>query len=111
MAPGTTREQFRTMLQNLLIDRFQLATHRETREFPGHALLVAKNGPKFKEPPAASAPQDDGAPDPPLGKPGPDGFFAPPQRPGMFLQVTVAGVRSTFREFTMPGLAAVCRTS
>ena len=46
-----------------------------------------------------------------LGKPGPDGFFAPPQRPGMFLQVTVAGVRSTFREFTMPGLAAVCRTS
>jgi bla regulator protein blaR1 len=42
-------EQFRAMLQSLLADRFQLVFHRDTSEMPVYALVVAKNGPKFKE--------------------------------------------------------------
>jgi len=38
------------MLGALLAERFHLAFHRETRELPVFALVVAKGGPKFKEP-------------------------------------------------------------
>jgi uncharacterized protein (TIGR03435 family) len=38
------------MLGPLLADRFHLVFHRETRERPVFALLVARGGPKFKEP-------------------------------------------------------------
>jgi len=40
-----TEQQLLTMLQNLLIDRFQLKFHRRPEEVPGFALTVAKNGP------------------------------------------------------------------
>lgn len=36
------------MLEALLADRFALKMHRETRELPVYALVVAKNGPKIK---------------------------------------------------------------
>jgi uncharacterized protein (TIGR03435 family) len=39
----------RHMLQTLLADRFKLTFHRETREFPIYALVVAKGGPKLHE--------------------------------------------------------------
>jgi uncharacterized protein (TIGR03435 family) len=44
-----SRDEFRPMLQTLLADRFKLRAHRETKEIPAYALLVAKGGPKFKE--------------------------------------------------------------
>lgn len=44
-----TRAQFGQMLQSLLTDRFKLKVHRERREMPVYALVVGKNGPKFKE--------------------------------------------------------------
>ncbi|HYL36545.1 MAG TPA: TIGR03435 family protein [Bryobacteraceae bacterium] len=40
-------EQFRDMLRALIEDRFQLKIHRETKELPAYALLVAKNGSKL----------------------------------------------------------------
>lgn len=40
--------EFRQMLQSLLADRFKLKVHHEMRETQVYALLVAKNGPKFK---------------------------------------------------------------
>ncbi len=46
---GTSREQFQKMLQNLLIERFQIKLHHETRNFPGYELVVAPGGPKLKE--------------------------------------------------------------
>jgi uncharacterized protein (TIGR03435 family) len=47
--PSTATEaQLLAMLQNLLADRFRLKIHRETKEVSGHALIVAKNGPKLK---------------------------------------------------------------
>jgi uncharacterized protein (TIGR03435 family) len=49
MSPATTKAQFQKMLQNLLINRFALKTHVDTKEITGYALTVAKDGPKFKE--------------------------------------------------------------
>lgn len=40
-------EQVKVMVQALLADRFQLKLHRETKELPTYALVVAKGGPKF----------------------------------------------------------------
>ncbi len=36
------------MVQALLVDRFKLAIHRESKEMPVYALLVAKGGPKLQ---------------------------------------------------------------
>ena len=45
---GATKEQFRTMLQNLLTERFKLQVHRETREVDVYSLTAGKNGSKLK---------------------------------------------------------------
>ena len=44
-----TKAELHQMLQNLLIDRFKLRFHRETREEDGYVLTIAKSGVKFKE--------------------------------------------------------------
>jgi uncharacterized protein (TIGR03435 family) len=49
MPPETTKEQLRLMLRNLLVDRFKLVAHRETKEVSGYSLVVAKTGLKLKE--------------------------------------------------------------
>jgi uncharacterized protein (TIGR03435 family) len=41
-------EQMRPLLQELLRQRFHLATHRESRMVPGYALVLGKGGPKLK---------------------------------------------------------------
>jgi uncharacterized protein (TIGR03435 family) len=46
------------MLQALLVERFQLRFHRETRQTPVYALVAGKNGPRMKE----RKPDDGGAP-------------------------------------------------
>jgi uncharacterized protein (TIGR03435 family) len=38
------------MLQSLLEERFQLKTHRETKELPVYSLVPAKNGPRLPPP-------------------------------------------------------------
>lgn len=53
--PGTTREQFQIMLQNLLAERFGLKVHREKRAMRSYRLLVSRGGAKLK-------PHVDGAP-------------------------------------------------
>lgn len=42
------RWQKQLMVQALLADRFQLKVHQETRQVPVYALVVTKDGPKFK---------------------------------------------------------------
>ncbi len=78
--PGATKEQFRQMLQHMLVERFQLAVHHESTMLPVYQLVVAKNGPKLKE----SAPVQGDAPTaPPATGPG-DGFpNMPPGLPGL----------------------------
>ena len=46
---GATREQLTGMLQNLLVERFALKLHHETKELPGYELVVGRNGHKLKE--------------------------------------------------------------
>lgn len=43
-----TEQELLKMLQGLLIERFQLKFHLESRDMPGFALVVGKNGPKLK---------------------------------------------------------------
>jgi uncharacterized protein (TIGR03435 family) len=44
---SATQQQLITMLQNLLVDRFQIKFHYVTKDESGFALVVAKNGPKL----------------------------------------------------------------
>ncbi len=37
------------LFQSLLADRFKLTVHHEARDLPVYALVVAKNGPKFRQ--------------------------------------------------------------
>ena len=48
--PVSYQQQMR-MLQTLLADRFKLTLHRETKELPVYAMVVAKGGPKLRENP------------------------------------------------------------
>lgn len=53
---GATKEQSLAMMRNLLVERFQMRIHRETKELPIYALLVDRNGAKLK---AANGPAGD----------------------------------------------------
>ena len=44
----TVQEQMQQRLQSLLADRFQVTIHRETKEAPVYALVVAKGGSKLQ---------------------------------------------------------------
>jgi len=46
--PASDREQL-AMLRALLQDRFKLALHRDSKMFPGYAMLLAKSGLKIRE--------------------------------------------------------------
>jgi uncharacterized protein (TIGR03435 family) len=61
---GAAEEEFGTMLQDLLTERFRLTLHHETRVIDGYDLVVARGGPKLK----ASAAADKGG----RGQFGPD---------------------------------------
>lgn len=56
---GTTAEQFRIMLQNLLAERFHLTLHRESRELTAYDLTVARGGTKMKEADLSVSPQSE----------------------------------------------------
>jgi len=55
---GVAKDQVPEMLQALMMERFKLAFHKESRLASGYALVVDKNGPKLKpSPPDAPAAQ------------------------------------------------------
>jgi uncharacterized protein (TIGR03435 family) len=107
---GATKEQFRQMMQNMLIERFALKFHREQKEMQGYELLVGKNGPKFKES-EPEKPKDPNAEAPPapgfVGRPalGKDGFpEMPPGVPGTIMMNNRA--RQQWVRVDMQSLAA-----
>jgi uncharacterized protein (TIGR03435 family) len=87
--PGITRDQLRTMLQNLLAERFQLAVHHEQRELPMYELTLAKSGRELKESPGS--PSNDPPPPAQPGKPrfpmGNDGLPVFPPRTNMMVMM------------------------
>jgi uncharacterized protein (TIGR03435 family) len=108
---GATKDQFRLMLMNLIVERFHVVLHRESREVAGFELAVARNGSKLK----VSAPADSGDAAPsPSGPPAPpktdaDGF---PRldHPGVAMamkmdpQTKGPSIYLTFRAQTLAGL-------
>ena len=84
MPSGTTKDQCSAMLRNALVERFNLKTHRETKDVSGYALTLAKRGPKLQ--PSDDVPGED----PPVidyGSKGSDGFpTVPPGYSGLFVR-------------------------
>ena len=58
---GAPRDQVPAMLQALLVERFKLTVHRETKELPVYALVVGKNGPKITPSEITAPPPGPGA--------------------------------------------------
>jgi uncharacterized protein (TIGR03435 family) len=109
MAPGTTKEQFRKMLQNLLAERFKLTLHHEKKDLPAFVLTVGKKGPKMK-PSEEETKKDDvaaDAPPPPPGKIGKDGFpeMPPGRRGGPSIMMMPGKAKLTEEKTTMDELA------
>jgi len=108
--PGTTKEQFRQMQQNLLVERFKLAFHHEKKEMQVYDLVVGKNGPKLKDaaPPPETKPAADAPPAAPPGPPkltlGADGF---PVMPAGRSSTIMMNGRARMQQMgeTMDGLA------
>jgi uncharacterized protein (TIGR03435 family) len=48
--PARRKEMLHAMMQTLLAERCRLMVHREMKDKPVYALVVAKNGPKLKAP-------------------------------------------------------------
>lgn len=98
MPPDTTMEQFQAMLQNLLMERFQMKVHHETRDFPGYELTVAPGGPKLKETTQADT-SDPPAPAMPKFKP--DGSFNFPPGPQTAMRQGKGTERAQYQARTM----------
>jgi len=81
---GATKEQFRSMRQNLLSERFHLAVHREKKPMPVYELTVLKKGPKFKE--SQPGPVSKAEPGPSRARADADG--RPILAPGMSMAMT-----------------------
>jgi uncharacterized protein (TIGR03435 family) len=106
---GASKAKVEAMWQQLLTERFKLASHRESRVVARFDLQVAKGGPKFKESEEVPAPNDAAAAEAPRAR-GPnklalDGFPELP-RPGMI------GMNGRIRlydpKMTMDQLAKTC---
>lgn len=52
MPADTSQDQTRTMLRNLIADRFKAEIHRETRPLPTYSLVIAKSGLKIPNTPS-----------------------------------------------------------
>ncbi len=102
MPPTTTTQQFQLMLQQLLIERFQMKVHHETRPFPGYELVVAAAGPNLKptmQAAEAVAPERTFPPTPP--KLGPDGKAILPPGPQSVIGMGGGAMRAQFQDRSM----------
>jgi len=59
---GATRDDVPGMMQALLVERFKLAAHLETKEHPVIGLMIAKGGSKLKESTATAEAFDENTP-------------------------------------------------
>jgi uncharacterized protein (TIGR03435 family) len=96
MPAGTTRAQFQLMMKNLLVERFHLEVHRETRNFPGYELVVARDGPNLKESVAGPTAVVFDTPQTPKRRA--DGFIILPPGPQMLTSLGRGMVRVQMQE-------------
>jgi uncharacterized protein (TIGR03435 family) len=106
---GATKEQFQSMLRNLLATRFQMTAHGESREIPTYALVVAKGGLKITPAAAPSASTDELAVI--RSQEGRDGFPVLSIRaPGVVIETRNGSARITGHEVRMVQLADTLTT-
>jgi uncharacterized protein (TIGR03435 family) len=86
---GSTRDQFRLMMRNLLAERFQLKTRIESKDFPAYELVIAKSGLRLKESGGASE-----SPKPAAVQ---DGFPTLPAGPGFVANFSSSGAYPLIR--------------
>jgi uncharacterized protein (TIGR03435 family) len=101
MPTDTTQDQTRTMMRNLLTERFKAEVHRETRPLPIYSLVIAKNGLKIPNTPPPRPKQ--------LGDSNfaTDGFpLVPPEFTGILTFVINGQAKITAQQATMRELAA-----
>jgi uncharacterized protein (TIGR03435 family) len=67
---GATRDEFRIMLRNLLVERFHVKLHLESREFPAFEMQLAKGGTRLGTEAATRLASVDDFPQLTPGKPG-----------------------------------------
>jgi uncharacterized protein (TIGR03435 family) len=100
MPADTTQDQTRSMLRNLLADRFKTEIHHEMRSLPVHSLVIAKNGIKIPHTLPPPAKQLSGSPF------ATDGFPAtPPEFTGIMIFVINSQAKMTAQHATMQELA------
>lgn len=93
------RSRYRSlMLQSMLVDRFRLATHIETKEEPVFALVVAKGGPKF-EASVADPPKDATKP--------PDPHAPPSHGEGTWMNISTKGADLEAHHAKLESLASM----
>jgi len=106
-----SRAQIFLMLQSLLEDRFELRVHRETREFPGFALVPARGGLKLPRPKegACEAPPPDAPLDWAGGRMQPPGAGAPalPRCGSVAVRLAPSGAQFDGGKVRMPELTRV----
>ncbi len=96
---GTTKDNFRLMLQNLLVERFKLTLHRETKEVSGYALQIGKNGTRLKDSADPTETKSEGPEQFDLDK---NGFRVfPPGTAGVTSYVADGATRLTATKITM----------
>lgn len=105
MPLDTTKDQFAMMLQNLLIERFKLTIHRETKPRPIYSLVP--KGPKMRASVDGGDVAGESARQP--SRVGPDGFPVRPNVPlgraGLYTTMGIRGNRLTAQKQTMGDLA------
>jgi uncharacterized protein (TIGR03435 family) len=102
---GATKEQFQTMLRNLLVTRFQMKVRRETRELSVYALLVGKGGLKIKAIAPAGSPQQEEQLATVKPADGRDGFPVVSLTSGLVVETKNGRSRVTAREVPLLNLA------
>lgn len=109
--PGTDQAHYQQMMQNLLIERFGMRFHRETRDIAGYELAVAKSGSKLRTAEQAATPPD---PDIPVGRIAPikDRDGEPQLPPGrnahIVFRLSDGRFRHSGRVQTIADIRAIC---
>lgn len=97
---SATKEQFRTMLQGLLGERFHLMLHHEQKQTQVGELTVAKGGAKLKETP--KGPQSEAAPSAETAKMKLDQDGFPVLPPGQHFAMIMMNDQGRIRASAMP---------
>jgi uncharacterized protein (TIGR03435 family) len=100
MQPDTKSEQYRKMLQNLLVERFGLVFHTEERTIPGYDLVVGKKGIKLKD----VVLEPSAAPNDPAGRSG-----ATVNQNRRFRFYPDGQVKILARDHNMEGIVQICQ--